>query len=145
MSATIQAAIEHRGMAFVDILQPCPTYNNLHTKDWYGEEIEVEGVKMPRTYKLDETDYNGVVPDGHNEEAMERVKAKALERVTISEERIPLGLFYKVDQSTYMDRVRENVEPLRGTTSAKLEFEDANHNPTTDLSDLYKEFLTDTY
>ena len=28
-------------MSFLDILQPCPTYNNLHTKDWYaGKDLE---------------------------------------------------------------------------------------------------------
>ncbi|MCA9788689.1 MAG: 2-oxoacid:ferredoxin oxidoreductase subunit beta, partial [Cyanobacteria bacterium HKST-UBA05] len=68
LSATIVAAIEHRGTSFVDVLQPCPTYNNLHTKDWYGEEIDVEGVKMPRTYYLSETDYDGVVKDSTNQQ-----------------------------------------------------------------------------
>ena len=29
-------AIRHPGLSFLDILQPCPTYNNLHTKDWYA-------------------------------------------------------------------------------------------------------------
>src|SRR2546425_2658350 len=32
----IVRAIRHKGMAFLDILQPCPTYNDLNTKDWYS-------------------------------------------------------------------------------------------------------------
>src|SRR2546421_6798629 len=30
----MQRAIRHPGFAYVDVLQPCPTYNDLHTKDW---------------------------------------------------------------------------------------------------------------
>ena len=45
LTETIKRAIEHKGMALVDILQPCPTYNDLHTKDWYGEEIEITFVR----------------------------------------------------------------------------------------------------
>ena len=31
---TIKQAIQHRGLAFIDCLQPCPTYNDINTKDW---------------------------------------------------------------------------------------------------------------
>src|SRR2546425_4325096 len=47
--------IKHRGYAFIDVLQPCPTYNNLNTKDWFGGEDRAgpDGKKMPRVYKLE--------------------------------------------------------------------------------------------
>ncbi|MDO8563306.1 MAG: thiamine pyrophosphate-dependent enzyme, partial [Candidatus Limnocylindria bacterium] len=31
----IAKAIQHRGTALVDVLQTCPTYNDLYTKEWY--------------------------------------------------------------------------------------------------------------
>ncbi|MEK0326352.1 MAG: thiamine pyrophosphate-dependent enzyme, partial [Nitrosopumilus sp.] len=34
----IRRGIEHKGSAFIDILQPCPTYNDINTKEWYGGE-----------------------------------------------------------------------------------------------------------
>jgi len=39
----IKAAIRHKGSAVIDILQPCPTYNDINTKEWYEKRI----------YKLD--------------------------------------------------------------------------------------------
>ena len=32
---TIKRAITHKGLAFVDILQPCPTYDDIHTREWF--------------------------------------------------------------------------------------------------------------
>lgn len=34
MTELLQAALKHRGFAFVDILQACPTYNHFATHDW---------------------------------------------------------------------------------------------------------------
>lgn len=145
LSETIIKAVQHQGMSIVDILQPCPTYNNLHTKDWYGEEIEVQGVKMPRTYYLEEIGYDGKVSDPNNEAMVDEFKVKALTKVTLPEERIPLGVFFQVERGTYMDRCRQNVPALRTSTTVKIPIEDANHVPTTDLSAIYAEFRTDTY
>ena len=30
------AAVKHKGLAFIDVLQPCPTYNDLYTRDWFA-------------------------------------------------------------------------------------------------------------
>ena len=32
----LKAAILHRGSALVDVLQTCPTYNDINTKEWYA-------------------------------------------------------------------------------------------------------------
>ena len=37
MTRVLKAAIQHRGFAFVDILQACPTYNKFATHDWLLE------------------------------------------------------------------------------------------------------------
>ena len=60
-------AIQHPGLSFLDILQPCPTYNNLHTKDWYAGKDLNSG--QPRIYWLDDTDYDPVIPPDADEAA----------------------------------------------------------------------------
>src|SRR5260370_7818024 len=60
LKTTLRAAIEHRGSAFVDVLQTCPTYNDINTKEWYaGDDLPS---KAPRLDKLEETGYDGRVP-----------------------------------------------------------------------------------
>src|SRR5260370_13206247 len=57
LKTTLRAAIEHRGSAFVDVLQTCPTYNDINTKEWYaGDDLPA---KAPRFSKLDATGYDG--------------------------------------------------------------------------------------
>ena len=60
----IIAAINHKGLAFVDVLQPCPTYNDINTRDWFNgvdRKDETTQKPMPRIYKLEDTDYDPVV------------------------------------------------------------------------------------
>jgi len=67
---SIEKAIQHHGLALVVIQQPCPTYNDINTKEWYGGEDRVDpatGKPTPRLYKLEETGYDGVV---HNPEEL---------------------------------------------------------------------------
>ncbi len=73
-------AIKHKGSAMVDILQPCVTYNELMTKEWFEE----------RVYYLDS------IP---NEEILLQ---KMKER-----ERIPLGIFFKVEKDTLDERLEK--------------------------------------
>jgi 2-oxoglutarate ferredoxin oxidoreductase subunit beta len=79
----IALAFQHRGYSLVDVLQPCVTFNRKNTYDWYRE----------RVYKLEETDHDPA----------DRVAAfrKALEWG----DRIPLGVFYQVQQPTYEEQV----------------------------------------
>jgi 2-oxoglutarate ferredoxin oxidoreductase subunit beta len=78
----IAAAIQHKGYALVDILQPCVTFNRKNTYDWYRE----------RVYNLAET--------GHD--TSDRVAAfrKALEWG----DRIPLGVIYQTRLPTYEEQ-----------------------------------------
>jgi 2-oxoglutarate ferredoxin oxidoreductase subunit beta len=83
LAALIAEAVEHKGYALVDILQPCVTFNRKNTYDWYRE----------RVYDLAETGY---VPD-------DRVAAfqKALEWG----KRIPTGILYQTELPTYEEQV----------------------------------------
>lgn len=85
LSATLQAAIKHRGYALVDCLQPCVTYNKLNTYDWY----------RARVYKLGEE-------VGYNPADKLQAFAKAQEWG----ERIPIGVFYEnTERPTYEEQV----------------------------------------
>src|SRR5438046_2627575 len=49
----LKQGIEHKGYAFLDVLQPCPTYNDINTKEWYGGEDRKDaeiGRPLPRVY-----------------------------------------------------------------------------------------------
>ena len=64
----IKKAIEHKGLAFLDVLQPCPTYNDINTKEWYQGQDNVNpenGKQMTRMYKLEDAGYDGVVHESY--------------------------------------------------------------------------------
>jgi len=79
----IAKAIQHKGYALVEILQPCVTFNRKNTYEWYRE----------RVYNLAETDYD----PGDRAAAF----AKALEWG----DRIPLGVIYQTQRPTYEEQV----------------------------------------
>jgi len=94
MQHLIEEAIKHRGMALVDILQPCPTYNDINTNEWYKERI----------YNLD-IDYE-VKSEKERDKKFNTAIQKAYE-----EDKIPLGIFYKNELvPTYDDRIKEDIE-----------------------------------
>ncbi len=142
LQATIKRAIEHRGMALVDILQPCPTYNNLHTKEWYGEELEIDGSMFPRTYDMEAEGYNGMVQNPNDPDEVTAKEVAALTKIRTKEERIPLGVFWQVEMPTFMDRLEAGNPIMAKTPSYKMNIADADGKPTMDLSDTYAELLT---
>ncbi len=40
MTEVMQAALKHKGFAFVEVLQACPTYNKATPDHWYGERVK---------------------------------------------------------------------------------------------------------
>ena len=75
----IKAAITHRGFAFIEILQPCVSFNRVNTFGWYKD----------RVYSIDDVeDYD---PTNRN---------MAFARAQEWGERIPTGLFYQADRPT---------------------------------------------
>src|SRR5690554_4572121 len=77
----IKSAINHRGYALVDILQPCVTFNKINTFQWYKK----------RVYKLGEdhdvTDYEA-----------------AFHRAREWGDKIPVGIFYKKEKEIFRDK-----------------------------------------
>lgn len=100
-AALIAQAIQHPGSAFVDILQTCPTYNDLMTKEWFEETVH----DHPRMYKLADEGYDGVVGDASDADELVEKKVQAVERSYEWGDRIPLGVFYQARLRTYEEEL----------------------------------------
>lgn len=83
LASLIARAVEHKGYALVDILQPCVTFNRKNTYDWYRE----------RVYSLAETDHD---PND---------RLAAFEKALEWGEQIPTGIFYQTRLPTYEEQV----------------------------------------
>ncbi len=79
LTGLIKAAILHNGFAFIDILQPCVTFNRVNTFKWYSD----------RVYPVD---------DGPKYDSSDRITAfsKALQWG----DRIPIGVIYRQKRPT---------------------------------------------
>jgi 2-oxoglutarate ferredoxin oxidoreductase subunit beta len=92
------AAINHKGFAFVDVLQPCFTFFN--TYDFYKDRVyELEG-------------------EGHVTSDRTAAFEKAGEWTYGEGDRIPVGIFYQVEKPTYDETL------LRGRVPVKLKPKD---------------------
>lgn len=78
LSAMMKAAIEHKGYALVDIMQPCVSFNKINTFAWYRERI----YSLPASY------------DATN-------RLAAMERAMEWGDRIPVGVFYRVEKPVF--------------------------------------------
>jgi len=82
LKGLMKEAINHKGFALIDILQPCVTFNKVNTYEWYKQ----------RVYHI-EADHD----PGDRKAAF----AKALEW----DDRIPLGIIYRNNRPTFEERV----------------------------------------
>lgn len=82
LKGLIKEAINHKGFALVDILQPCVTFNKINTYEWYKQ----------RVYHI-EAEYN----------SEDRIASfqKALEWG----DRIPIGIIYKNNRPIFEERI----------------------------------------
>jgi 2-oxoglutarate ferredoxin oxidoreductase subunit beta len=84
MTQIFAQAIQHKGFAFVDVLQICVVYNHVNTTEWY----------RPRLYKLnDDANYNP------------RDYQAALSKAREWGDRIPIGVFYVEERPTYEEQI----------------------------------------
>ncbi|MFQ5920856.1 MAG: 2-oxoacid:ferredoxin oxidoreductase subunit beta, partial [Nitrososphaerales archaeon] len=138
----IRKAVEHKGLAFLDVLQPCPTYNDIYTKQWFAgaDNIDPETKKpMPRPYKLEESGYDPVV---HNGEDIDELNAKMAQVIAKTSEwgsRIPVGVFYQNEHTpTYEERIGARIEHYRTSPPARQAIE-SEGRPTMDIGKLLAE------
>jgi len=74
----ILQGITHKGFSFIDVLQPCVSFNKVNTYEWYAK----------RVYKLD---------PAHDPAD----KASAYQKAAEWGDHIPLGLIYKSERPSY--------------------------------------------
>jgi len=91
-------AIKHKGFSFIDVFQPCVSFNKINTYEWFNQ----------RVYKLEEEEY-----DYTN-------RQKALEKSMEWGDRIPIGIIYKEDRLSY----RDNLPHIMDVSLTQLPTED---------------------
>ena len=106
----IKKAVAHNGLAFIDVLQPCPTYNDINTKEWFQglDNIDPkEGKAKPRMYKLEETGYDGEV---HTPDEINHKMSQVIEKSNEWGNKIPIGVFYQNEHvPTYQERITSRI------------------------------------
>ncbi|MGY5150919.1 MAG: 2-oxoacid:ferredoxin oxidoreductase subunit beta [Candidatus Nitrosopumilus sp. bin_6a] len=128
-------AVNHKGLSFLDVLQPCPTYNDLNTRDWYaGTDLIDEAQKRhSRIYKLEEQGYEPVVHYNSEVEVNEKL-SQALIKSLEWGNKIPIGVFYKnALVSPYTQRIQDKIPNYLENPPAKQTIT-KNGQPITDIS-----------
>jgi 2-oxoglutarate ferredoxin oxidoreductase subunit beta len=139
LKETIKKAIQHHGLALVIVQQPCPTYNDINTKEWYGGEDRIDPTGKPtsRLYKLEETGYDGVVHS--HEEAWSKYLA-ALTKAQEWGDKIPMGVFYQNELvPTYQERISRQIPSYLKNPPAKQEISDSKGKPTVSIRKMFEE------
>jgi 2-oxoglutarate ferredoxin oxidoreductase subunit beta len=133
----LMGAIDHSGLAFLDVMQPCPTYNNLHTKDWYaGKDLEEP---RPRIRPLPD-DYDGMIPEDAEESVL---FAKMNAFVKMAHEwgdYIPTGVFLENRAvSPFAERIRQRMASYGEFSPAQKVIADEDGTSNADLTGIFDE------
>lgn len=110
LKSLITRAVMHKGTSFLDVLQPCPTYNDINTRDWYaGLDMKDVAERHSRIYKLEDEGYDPVVHHA-SEEELDQKLSQAMVKSLDWGDRIPIGVFYENETiSTFSQRVSHTV------------------------------------
>ncbi|MDD5751126.1 MAG: thiamine pyrophosphate-dependent enzyme [Candidatus Peribacteraceae bacterium] len=111
LTEILKAAIKHRGFAFVDVLQACPTYNKFATHAWLLEHCY---------------DANA---EGHDPKDFEKARAIAVD----TSKRVATGILY---QNEDIPAFHERLKPRQGMKTTPVE-----EVKIVDVGEWLKEFL----
>lgn len=140
----IKKAVEHKGLAFVDVQQPCPTYNDINTREWYQGNDNVDPATnkvVPRIYKLEDIGYDGIVRDPSEADAK---MAAALAKANEWGAKIPLGVFYQNEHvPTYQERITARIENYVEYPPARQEIADASGSTITNIQRILDGYTLD--
>jgi 2-oxoglutarate ferredoxin oxidoreductase subunit beta len=140
---TIIEGIRHKGLAFIDVLQPCPTYNDINTKEWYAGEDRKDsetGKAKSRLYKLTDVGYQPIV---QKEDDDFTKKIAALNKAQEWGDRIPIGVFYKNElEPTFLERINHRIPFYMTNPPAKQVIGDAAGVSNADLTEMFEELMT---
>ncbi len=148
LKETIKRAVAHKGFALVDVLQPCPTYNDIETKAFYGGEDRVDpttGRATPRCYDIEKMGYSPKITKEMDERSVDE---KTLEVIKLSKEwgdKIPIGVFYQNEMvPAYHERISERIGSYLSSPPAKQQISSASKKSIVDFSSLSGELLINT-
>ncbi|MGQ4916080.1 MAG: 2-oxoacid:ferredoxin oxidoreductase subunit beta [Candidatus Asgardarchaeia archaeon] len=110
LKETIKKAIQHKGAALIDVLQPCVTYNNIYTRQYYEN----------RLYDLN-TDPNwDPIVNTANVKEVEMKIDQACKKALEWEEKIPIGVFYQNPYvPTFEERLKKEIPSYFDSPPAK--------------------------
>jgi 2-oxoglutarate ferredoxin oxidoreductase subunit beta len=92
-------ALKYKGFSYIDVFQPCVTFNHLNTYAWFFQRVQ----------KLEETKHD----------TSDRLAAwKQATSIDTNLERLPIGLFYSIQKPTYEDQ----LEVLKAGPLVKQQF-----------------------
>jgi 2-oxoglutarate/2-oxoacid ferredoxin oxidoreductase subunit beta len=91
MTETIQKGLNHKGFAYIEIMQACPTFNKATPQEWYWDKI----FNIETIIGYDKTDI-----------------WQARKIVENLEKELPVGVIYEQNRSDYADRIinRQNLK-----------------------------------
>lgn len=137
LSSLIQNAIKHKGSSFLEILQPCPVYNNLHDKQWY----ENNGITdYPRIYSLEDEGYDAVIPVDANKALRDTKFTESVMKSLEWGERIPTGLFYQDLSAVELTQQINLQKPsYYSLPPAKQPLADKNNKNSLDIQKLFSD------
>lgn len=142
---TLKKAIQHKGLAFVDVLQPCPTYNDINTREWFQGQDNLDpmtGHQTPRVYKIEERGYDGVVHENN------QVADKMAQVLSVANEwgnKIPIGIFYQNEFiPTYEERISQRISDYPLNPPAGQSISNDDDLPLADISELLAPLRLDT-
>lgn len=105
LTAIIEAGIQHKGFAFINVFSPCVTYNKINTYDWFKENL----VKLSEREDYDKT---------NREQAMQ---------VVMETEGLVTGIIYQdKETASYQERLTDYAQtPLveENLTMSREQFE----------------------
>lgn len=106
LTEIIEAAVEHKGFSFVNVLSPCPTFNKIDTFKYYkGRLIDINkelGHDPTDTKRGQELAAHALDADHPELENAEPYKGKR-----------PIGIFYKVEKETFEEKVAALKEKFK--------------------------------
>lgn len=132
----IISAISHKGLSFIDVIQPCPTYNDMHTVN------SANTFSSQLYYKLNQSTYDPIISDRDNKLTQYEKLNKILIKSHEFGHKIPIGVFYQNNIiSSYQDRLNDITISHKNISPASTKISDSNHNPSTDISNLIDEII----
>ncbi len=148
LKETLKRAIAHKGFALVDVLQPCPTYNDINTKAWYGGEDRKDPKTnrlMPRYYDLEKTGYDPKITEGMSEDEIGKKNLQVIERSREWGDSIPIGVFYQNETiPTYGDRILARIPSYLEQPPSKQQIVGEDGKSVVDLDGLSSELAFET-